>query len=87
MSEPLIPFNGDESVEDLFTRKKSSRCVIPWERTRIGQFFTVDFEGRKGIPSVPDRLKNKGYVFENARIEGDTINGKVRNCWLFKRVS
>ena len=80
------PFNGDEEINAIFTSHKISRCVIPWENTQPGQFFLLDFEGRKNAPSVPERLKQKGYQYEYAKLDGVFYQGRKRSGWLFKRI-
>ncbi len=84
----VTTFSPDQFPVKLFNEKKISRCTHPWDKTPVGGGFFVDAASCKSAPSLPDRLKKQGYVYEYAKLVNDTIPGTVHSVtgYLFYRL-
>ncbi len=74
--------------EELFIKRKVSRCQHPWDNISVNGGFFVDAKDVKTAPSVPKRLTDMGVVFEYAKLDNDLFPGTVNRVsgWLFKRI-
>jgi len=78
---PITVYTVLDFPEDKFLQNKQSRCSYPWEKTSVGGGFLVPFSDlgkKKSVPTVPNSLKEKGIIYEYAKLPAG---------YLFKRIS
>ena len=90
MPKVVQSFDPVKFPSAIFQQKKVSRCSYPWEKTQVGGGFFID-EGqlskKKSVPVCPDKLRDKGIAYEYAKLDNDTLDGKIVTGVLFRRVA
>ena len=74
----------------LHQQNLETRCKIPWDTCVIGGFIHVPFNKSKSKPSIPDRLKKRGWEFDVSKHDethaATYYNGEPVIGWVFQRI-